>query len=126
MGHAFNLHHTNGSSSCFWFNEETAANNYFQSNPGIGKEELQQKALAEFDNMVQTLRSHAIDVVVIEDTKEPAKPDAIFPNNWLSTSPNGTVGIFPMYATQQTNRKKRRDTTATCKGVYSKRCAGLE
>jgi hypothetical protein len=93
--------------AAFGFNEETAANNYFQSNPDIGKEELQQKALAEFDNMVQTLRSHDINIVVIEDTKEPAKPDAIFPNNWLSTSPNGTVGVFPMYAPNR--RIEKRD-----------------
>ena len=84
--------------AAFGFNEETAANNCFQSNPGIGKEDLQQKALAEFDNMVQTLRSHDINVLVIEDSKEPAKPDAIFPNNWLSTSPDGIVSVFPMYA----------------------------
>ena len=73
--------------AAFGFNEETAANNYFQSNPAISKEKLQKKALVEFDNMMQTLRSHGINVLVIEDTKVPAKPDAIFPNNWLSTSP---------------------------------------
>ena len=84
--------------AAFGFNEETAANNYFQSNPGIDKEQLQQKALAEFDNMVQTLRSHDITVLVIEDSKEPPKPDAIFPNNWLSTSPGGVLSVFPMYA----------------------------
>ena len=93
--------------AAFGFNEETAANNYFQSNPDISKEEVQQKALAEFDNMVQTLQSHAINVLVIEDTKEPAKPDAIFPNNWLSTSPNGVVSVFPMYAPNR--RKEKRD-----------------
>ena len=93
--------------AAFGFNAETAANNYFQSNPDIGKEELQQKALLEFDNMVQTLRSHAINVVVIEDTKEPAKPDAIFPNNWLSTSPDGNVFVYPMYAPNR--RIEKRD-----------------
>ena len=60
--------------AAFGFNEETAANNYFQSNPDISKEELQQRALTEFDIMVQTLRSHDINVIVIEDTKEPANP----------------------------------------------------
>lgn len=93
--------------AAFGFNEETAANNYFQTNPKISKEEIQQKALTEFDNMVQTLRSHNINVLVIEDTKEPAKPDAIFPNNWLSTSPNGIVSVFPMYATNR--RIEKRD-----------------
>lgn len=93
--------------AAFGFNEETAANNYFQTNPGISKEVLQQKALAEFDTMVQLLRNGEIDVLVMDDTKEPPKPDAIFPNNWLSTSPNGTVSVFPMYAPNR--RAEKRD-----------------
>lgn len=93
--------------AAFGFNTETARNNYFQTNPGISKEELQQTALAEFDNMVQTLRNHSIHVIVIEDTKEPAKPDAVFPNNWLSTTPEGLVIVFPMYASNR--RAEKRD-----------------
>jgi hypothetical protein len=92
--------------AAFGFNEETAANNYFQSNPAISKEKLQQIALVEFDSMVHTLRSHDINVLVIQDSKEPAKPDAIFPNNWLSTSPNGTVAVFPMYAPNRRDEKR--------------------
>jgi hypothetical protein len=92
--------------AAFGFNEETAANNYFQSNPGISKEELQQRALLEFDNMVQTLQKHDIDVMVIDDTKEPVKPDAIFPNNWLSTSPDGIIAVFPMYAPNRRSEKR--------------------
>lgn len=93
--------------AAFGFNEETATNNYFQTNPGISKEALQHKALTEFDNMVQLLRNEEIDVLVMEDTKEPPKPDAIFPNNWLSTSPDGTVSVFPMYAPNR--RAEKRD-----------------
>ena len=93
--------------AAFRFNEETAVNNYFQSNPAISKEEIQQRALLEFDNMVQTLRNHDVDVIVIDDTREPAKPDAIFPNNWLSTSPDGIVTVFPMYAPSR--RLEKRD-----------------
>jgi hypothetical protein len=98
--------------AAFGFNEETAINNYFQSNPVISKEApiaigVQQKALKEFDNMVQILRNHDIDVIVIDDTKEPLKPSAIFPNNWLSTSPDGIVAVFPMYAPNR--RLEKRD-----------------
>ena len=93
--------------AAFGFNEETAANNYFQSNPGISKEKLQEKAAHEFDNMVQKLRTHDMDVLVIDDTKEPVKPSAIFPNNWLSTSPDGIVAVFPMYAPNR--RLEKRD-----------------
>jgi len=92
--------------AAFGFNAETAANNFFQSNPNIGKEELQQKALNEFDNMVATLRKHGVTIVVIQDTETPAKPDAIFPNNWLSTSPNGTVTVYPMFAPNRRIEKR--------------------
>ncbi len=94
------------SPAAFGFNAETAANNYFQTKPALSKEEIQQRALVEFDNMVQSLRSHDIDVLVIEDTKEPPKPDAIFPNNWLSTSPGGKLNIFPMYAPSRRMEKR--------------------
>ncbi len=92
--------------AAFGFNAETAANNYFQTNPVIDKDELQQKALYEFDNMVMMLRKHGVTVIVIEDTETPAKPDAIFPNNWLSTSPNGTVTIYPMFAPNRRIEKR--------------------
>jgi hypothetical protein len=46
----------------------------FQSNLPISQEQLQKKALQEFDNMVLVLKTHNINVIVIDDTKEPAKP----------------------------------------------------
>jgi len=97
--------------AAFGYNKETAGNNHFQSDPALPKEQLQQKALAEFDAMVEILRSHAIDVLVIGDTTEPPKPDAIFPNNWLSTSPAGKVFIYPMYAPNR-RPEKREDILA--------------
>jgi hypothetical protein len=99
--------------AAFGFNEETAANNYFQSAAVINKDlsagagEIQQKAIAEFDSMVQILRSNNINVLVIEDTKEPPKPSAIFPNNWLSTSSDGKLFVYPMYAPSR--RLEKRD-----------------
>jgi len=94
--------------AAFGFNEETAANNYFQSNPGEAAEEVQQKALDEFNSMVKTLEVHDISVIVIDDTAAPLKPDAIFPNNWLSTSPDGIVSVFPMFASSR-RAEKRED-----------------
>ena len=92
--------------AAFGYNKETAVNNFFQSDPQISSDVLQQKALAEFDNMVQVLRNHDVNVLVIEDTKEPAKPDAIFPNNWLSTSPEGIVSVYPMCAPNRRTEKR--------------------
>ena len=77
--------------AAFGFNAETAANNFFQTNPNESKEELQQKALSEFDKMVVTLRKHGVNVVVIEDTETPTKPDAIFPNNWFWAQVTSTI-----------------------------------
>lgn len=93
--------------AAFGFNQQTAADNFFQQQTTVTPHELQQQALTEFDNMVQLLRKHNINVLVIEDTPQPAKPDAIFPNNWLSTSPDGVVAVFPMYA--PVRRAEKRD-----------------
>ncbi len=93
--------------AAFGFNPETAANNFFQSDPGEDPQLLQGQALAEFDNMVSILRSKGIHVIVIDDTLDPPKPDAIFPNNWLSTSPNGLVSVYPMFAPSR--RAEKRD-----------------
>ncbi len=93
--------------AAFSFNAETAANNFFQQHTSESSEALQQKALAEFDAMVDILRKHDINVIVIEDTSEPVKPDAIFPNNWFSTNASGIVSVFPMNAPSR--RLEKRD-----------------
>jgi hypothetical protein len=92
--------------AAFSFNKETAANNFFQADPGTNADDIQQKVLNEFDNMVGLLRAQDIEVIVIEDTKEPPKPDAIFPNNWLSTSPEGIISVFPLYASNRRTEKR--------------------
>jgi hypothetical protein len=91
--------------AAFSFNEQTAANNFFQSNNVVTDQTLQQ-VLAEFDNMVQLLVDHDIEVLVIEDTPEPPKPDAIFPNNWFCTFPTGELCVFPMYAPNRRTEKR--------------------
>ena len=92
--------------AAFGYNAETAANNFFQSNPSHSREELQQLALKEFDHMVAVLRENHVNVIVVDDTPDPVKPDAIFPNNWLSTSPEGVVSVFPMYASSRRAEKR--------------------
>ncbi|AIZ64277.1 amidinotransferase [Hymenobacter sp. DG25B] len=83
----------------FAFNPETAASNYFQQTmAGLSAGEIQEKAFAEFDAMVAALRAHGMQVLVFEDTAEPHKPDAVFPNNWLTLHPDGRVLLYPMCA----------------------------
>src|SRR6185436_20433118 len=92
----------------FRANEETAATNFFQSSDTqTDLRSIQHAALNEFDNMVELLRQHEINVLVIDDTPTPVKPSAVFPNNWLSTSPEGIVSVFPMYAANR--RPEKRD-----------------
>jgi hypothetical protein len=82
----------------FGFNTETAPSNAFQHrDPGRqDRAEIQAGARAEFDAMVGRLRARGIEVVCLEDTPEPVKPDAVFPNNWLSMHANGDVVLYPM------------------------------
>ena len=92
----------------FGYNEQTAANNFFQSRDDSSQQTaIQQQVLAEFDNMTQQLVDHDIEVIVIEDSADPPKPDAIFPNNWFCTFPSGSFSVFPMYAPNR--RPEKRD-----------------
>ena len=95
--------------AAFGANEETAATNFFQStDTKADPRSIQQAALKEFDNMVELLRQHEINVLVIDDTPTPVKPSAAFPNNWLSTSPEGIISVFPLYAPNR-RAEKRED-----------------
>lgn len=90
----------------FGFNEETASNNYFQQNTHI--EDAQTKALKEFQQFVDRLSSHDVDVLVVKDTPSPLTPDSIFPNNWISIHEDGTMVLYPMFAK---NRRMERKQT---------------
>lgn len=82
--------------AAFGFNAETAQNNYFQINSENA--ETQTKALQEFKNFVEKLRSKGINVITVKDTLEPHTPDSIFPNNWISMHSDGKVVLYPMCA----------------------------
>ena len=88
----------------FYFNQQTAVNNFFQSNINI--ENANELAIAEFDAMVEQLRAHQIKIKVVQDTKDPSTPDSIFPNNWISTHPDGTLCLYPMYAENRRAERK--------------------
>ncbi|MEO9968092.1 MAG: arginine deiminase-related protein [Reichenbachiella sp.] len=91
----------------FRMNEQTAVNNYYQKAlENITPENIQVRALAEFDGFVDKLRSNGIEVIVINDTPDPSTPDSIFPNNWISFHADGTIGLYPMYA--ENRRLERR------------------
>jgi len=90
----------------FGFNEQTAGSNAFQ-NRNAEQQQVQDKALKEFDQMVSVLRDNGVEVIVIEDTREPHTPDSIFPNNWVSFHSDGNVFLYPMMA--ENRRLERRE-----------------
>ena len=88
----------------FGFNVETAVNNAFQS---ASIETAQQNALKEFNDFVTLLQDNGIHVTVIEDTPIPHTPDSIFPNNWISFHADGTIILYPMFATNRRAERKQ-------------------
>lgn len=96
----------------FGFNEETAKNNYFQSEQkGF---DIQFKALSEFKMFVEKLRGKGINVITIKDTLDPHTPDSIFPNNWVSFHNDGKVVLYPMFASNR-RVERREDIIETIK-----------
>jgi hypothetical protein len=66
---------------------------------------------------VQKLRAAGVNVHVFEDTAEPEKPDAVFPNNWISTHPDGRIALFPMYSALR-RRERRQDIVGELRKDY--------
>lgn len=90
----------------FQFNSETAVSNDFQNEvKDLNALQVLTTAQTEFDAMVSELRSKNIEVVVFNDTTPPIKPDAIFPNNWISLGQEGIMTVFPM---KTANRRLER------------------
>lgn len=80
----------------FGFNPDTAASNAFQHIGKDAPEVVAQKAQVEFDQCVELLRQQGISVQVVQDSHHPPKTDAVFPNNWFSTHPDGKIVLYPM------------------------------
>ncbi len=88
----------------FAFNPETAASNAFQR-PAPAETQSAALALREFDALAEQLQRAGVRVILGADTAVPVKPDAIFPNNWVSFHQDGTVVLYPLLAA---NRRLER------------------
>jgi len=98
----------------FAFNEQTAADNEFQRIPERRPDEINRAALVEFDRCVNLLREAGVNVIVLEknlDSQAKKTPDAVFPNNWVSTGPDGNMVLYPMAT------PNRRDETLRAREV---------
>jgi len=102
----------------FGFNSETAVTNHFQNHVAdAASKEVQEVAGREFDAAVETLRKSSILVTVFQDTNLPTKPDAIFPNNWISLHESGEMILYPM-ATPNRRTERRNDIVQHFKQKY--------
>lgn len=87
----------------FGFDQQTGA---FGPLSHLPAHVILERALEEFDIMVNTLLQHHIDVLVAGDTTPP-KPAAIFPANWFCTNNKGIITVFPLHASGR--RMEKRD-----------------
>src|SRR6186713_2499343 len=95
----------------FGFNAQTAGTNRFQQAGTLDRgvsSEVAQRALREFDAFAAALTAEGVGVCVVADSDSPPKPDAVFPNNWVSFHADGTVVLYPMHA-ENRRIERRRD-----------------
>lgn len=94
--------------AAFGANTETASSNVYQETSiNVSDEEAQAKAAEEFGNLLTELQEHNIEVRMFNDTQLPKKPDAVFPNNWISFHEDKKIAVYPMYS--KVRRAERRD-----------------
>jgi hypothetical protein len=93
--------------ACFGYNEQTAVTNAFQSKSAL-VDDVNALAQKEFDEAVIQLRNAGVSVNVIEDNPEPIKPDAVFPNNWISMHADRKMVLYPM-CTPNRRAERRAD-----------------
>ncbi|GAB5417069.1 MAG: arginine deiminase-related protein [Crocinitomicaceae bacterium] len=89
----------------FGFNDEAAISNSFQNQSKLPAHELREKAMQEFNNAVDLLRSFGVEISIIQGDENVVVPDAVFPNNWISTHETGQLILYPMAVS---NRRAER------------------
>jgi hypothetical protein len=77
----------------------------------IPKDELRGQVIKEFENLVEKIREAGVEVIVVDkeqhaELSDVFTPDAVFPNNWISSEPTGLMYTFPMYAPNRRAEKK--------------------
>ena len=89
-------------------NEETATNNLYQKTlEVVSASTVIEQAQKEFDRLSTALGNAGVNVFVFDEQLPHETPDALFPNNWISTHETGTVCLYPMFAPNR--REERRE-----------------
>ena len=92
----------------FTYNVQTAIDNEFQHYTSESAQAINVKSMSEFAHAVNLLRNAGIEVLVVEkEDNDINLPDALFPNNWITTAADGTVCQFPMFAPNRRAEKRQ-------------------
>jgi hypothetical protein len=114
--------------AAFDYNPETAPTNSLQQPPvEHGARSTNACAQEEFQRLAHALESEGITVCVVDDTPVPPKPDAVFPNNWVTFHADGTVVLYPMHAENRRHERRRDvvDSVAATTGYRVSRVLDL-
>jgi hypothetical protein len=91
----------------FDYDRQTAESNAFQTKLDLSRGVIKNQVRAEFAACVKALREAGVQVVVHEFHDRVKRPSAVFPNNWLSTWPDGRIYLYPMATASR--RAERND-----------------
>jgi len=93
--------------AAFGYNPETAVSNSFQPREDPAVPDARAQARVEFEQLARALMSEGVSVCAVEDSAAPAKPDAVFPNNWVSFHEDGTLVLYPMQSASRRAERRR-------------------
>ncbi|MGH8133242.1 MAG: citrulline utilization hydrolase CtlX [Steroidobacteraceae bacterium] len=93
--------------AAFGCNPETAATNTFQQAEQAPDPGAAARARAEFEQLAQALSSEGVSVCAVDDEAPPARPDAVFPNNWLSFHEDGTLVLYPLHSPSRRSERRQ-------------------
>lgn len=92
----------------FRMSESALLNSNFRNEIAtLSRQDINNRAQEEFDNLVNKLRKIGVNVIVIEDTLVPETPFSIFPTNWISFHESGDVAWYSLL--DENRRLERRE-----------------
>lgn len=95
--------------AAFARNEVTRPTNPYQSSAANEEpKRIAAMALMEFDRAAAHLKHRGIDVQLFSGRTTTQLPDEVFPNNWITTHPDGTTVLYPLMAWNR-RQERRRD-----------------
>jgi hypothetical protein len=106
--------------AAFGYNPETATTNTFQRTGDPDAGGASAEARREFEQLARALMSEGVNVCAVEDSASPEKPDAVFPNNWVSFHQEGTLVLYPMQSASRRVERRREVIDAAVHQLHFK------